>query len=204
MISYIEGKILKINSDSIVVLTNAGIGFNVYVPQSVFREVSSVGHDIYLYTYFQVKEDGMALFGFLDEEELDLFNRLITVSGVGPKLGISLLSALPVSDLIMAIVSGDAKTISTAPGVGKKMAEKIIVELKDKVEDSGNSGSFGIGDLASSSVDSDNIESLCREAVEALTSLGFSRTEAMKAVKLVPKEDGVTSEYIISKALQIL
>lgn len=204
MISYIEGKILKINSDSIVVLTNAGIGFNVYVPQSVFREVSSVGHDIYLYTYFQVKEDGMALFGFLDEEELDLFNRLITVSGVGPKLGISLLSALPVSDLIMAIVSGDAKTISTAPGVGKKMAEKIIVELKDKVEDSGSSGSFEIGDLASSSVDSDNIESLCREAVEALTSLGFSRTEAMKAVKLVPKEDGVTSEYIISKALQIL
>ncbi|MCQ2537715.1 MAG: Holliday junction branch migration protein RuvA [Lachnospiraceae bacterium] len=202
MISYIEGKILKINSDSIIVLTNAGIGFTVYVPRSVFREVNAIGHDIYLYTYFQVKEDGMALFGFLDEEELELFNRLITVSGVGPKLGIALLSTLSVSDLVMAIISGDAKTISTAPGVGKKMAEKIIVELKDKVEEASEGNSFSdTGNVAAGDKD---IESIRQEAIDALAALGFSRTEAMKAVKLVPIDDHATSEYIISKALQVL
>ncbi len=204
MISYIEGKILKINSDSVVVLTNAGIGFNVFVPQSVFREISTVGHEIYLYTYFQVKEDGMALYGFFDEEELDLFNRLITVSGVGPKLAISILSALSVEDLCMAIVSEDAKTISTAPGVGKKMAEKIIVELKDKLEKESSGREVLSSAFTSDDDNKAEYEKACNEAVEALTSLGFSRTEAMKAVKLVPVYDDITSEYLITKALQVL
>ncbi len=204
MISYIEGKILKINSDSVIVLTNAGIGFTVYVPQSVFREIGSVGHEIYLYTYFQVKEDGMALYGFFDEEELDFFNHLITVSGVGPKLAISVLSALSVEDLCMAILSDDAKTIATAPGVGKKMAEKIIVELKDKLEKESSGRDIKISSFTQDETERADYENACNEAVEALTALGFSRTEALKAVKLVPASDDITSEYLISKALQVL
>ncbi len=192
MISYIEGTIIKIDHDSLIVLTGGGIGFRVFVPISVFREVSSVGHEIYLYTYLQVKEDGMSLFGFLDESELEVFKKLITVSGVGPKLAMAIMSALSVQDLTYAVISGDAKTIATAQGVGKKMAEKIIVELKD---------SFS-GDFSVEQNDAGGYESIQAEAVEALSALGYSASEAMRAVRTVKITDDMSVEDVVRLSLK--
>ncbi len=193
MISYIEGTIIKIDRDSLIVLTGGGIGFRVFVPISVFREVSSVGHEIYLYTYLQVKEDGMSLFGFLDESELEVFKKLITVSGVGPKLAMAIMSALSVQDLTYAVIAGDAKTIATAQGVGKKMAEKIIVELKD---------SFSGETMVEQNDGGSGYENVQTEAVEALSALGYSASEAMRAVRAVKITDEMSVEDVVRSALK--
>lgn len=199
MIEYIEGTIIKIHSDSIVVLTAAGIGFNVFVTRNVFKEVNTIGHEIYLNTYMQVKEDGMTLYGFLDDAELDMFKSLISVSGVGPKYAISILSTLTVSDLAFAIISEDIKTISTAQGVGKKLAEKIIVELKDKIDTSAYSSDDSFDDAVQGYESGDD---MLKDAAEALTSLGYSATQSYKAVRKVPADAYDNIEDLIKQALK--
>ena len=203
MISYIEGRVIKIYEDSLVVLTEAGIGFRVFVPRQVLREVNSIGHEIYLNTYFQVKEDQMALYGFLEDSELDCFNALLNVSGVGPKLAMAVLSTLSVEDISFAIISGDAKTISTAPGVGRKMAEKIIVELKDSFEKRMERRTEAtLPDTERFEGARDEYEAMCLEAAQALTALGASMTDALKSVRSVPVTEDMTSDYLIREALK--
>lgn len=201
MIEYIEGKIIKIYNDALTVLTPSGIGFHVQVPSSVLREAGTIGHDIYLNTYMQVREDGMFLYGFLDDNELDMFKRLITVNGVGPKAAISILSILTPSDIVFAILSGDTKTLSMAQGVGKKVAEKIVLFLKDSVAE--------LSDTYSGNFDGDNkkestpeAEDLRLEAANALNSLGYSLTEAMKVIKNIEITEETTLEDIIKLALK--
>ncbi len=198
MISYIEGTVIKIHNDAIDVLTASGIGFHVFVPRTVFKEVTGIGREIYLYTYLQVKEDGLSLFGFFEENELNCFKKLISVNSVGPKLAIAILSQMTVTDVHFAVISGDVKTITAAPGVGKKLAEKIIVELKDDF--SRESLNDDYNDLPETAVNNDT--DLYGEAAEALTSLGYSLSEAMKAVRQVPIQEDTDLEDLIKEALK--
>ena len=131
MISYITGSLEYIGNGDIIVETG-GIGYRVYISSSVMAKLPRLRERVKVYTYMSVKEDGISLFGFNKMEELELFNKLITVNGVGPKAAISLMGALSYGDIIMAVVSEDAAALSKAPGLGKKTAQKIILELKDK------------------------------------------------------------------------
>jgi Holliday junction DNA helicase RuvA len=199
MIAYVEGRIARLYDDSLVVVTASGIGFQVYVPATVLREAGGVGSEIFLNTYMQVREDGMFLFGFIEENELEMFKELISVSGVGPKVALALLSALSPEDIIVAILSGDAKTLSTAQGVGKKVAEKIILFLKDKAE----KYSEGMGtEEAFEGGNNHSSRDVIMEAAQALNALGFSMTEAMKTVNSVKADENATAEEIIKLALK--
>lgn len=131
MIGFIKGTIEDIEEDRAVVDCN-GIGYNIFMPSSVLSNIS-IGATVKIYTYLAVREDAMNLFGFLGKQDLDIFKKLITVSGIGPKGGLSIMSVMTADEVRMAIITGDHKAISKAPGVGAKTAMKVIVELKDKV-----------------------------------------------------------------------
>ncbi len=199
MIAYLEGRISRIYEDSLVVVTAAGIGFQVYTSSDVIRRAKGIGSEIFLNTYMQVREDGMFLFGFTEERELDIFKQLISVSGVGPKVGLGLLSTFSPDDLIMAILSGDAKTLSKAPGVGKKVAERIILDLRDKM-DRYSSGYDDEVDIVKPQ--NSGRKDVIMEAAEALNALGFSMTEAMKKLNSVDAPEDATAEVLIKLALK--
>lgn len=133
MISYIKGKLSEVLDESIIVETG-GIGFEIRVPVSVLEEMPAEGEDIKIYTYFYVREDAMQLFGFLEREDMLIFEQLLGVSGIGPKGAIAILSIMSGEDLQFAVLADDAKTIARAPGVGLKTAQKLILELKDKMK----------------------------------------------------------------------
>ncbi len=177
MISYIKGIIEEVEEDK-VIIDNNGIGYGIFMPQSSL-ELIGPGEELKIYTYLNVKEDAMQLYGFLSKEELNLFKKLIGVSGVGPKGGLSIITACPGDSLQTAIISGDAKAISKAQGIGAKTAQRIIIELKDKIDLEEviftNSGEA----VADTGVKSD--------AIEALIALGYSRTSAFNAVNKVDK-----------------
>ncbi len=200
MISYIEGTVIKIHTDAVDVLTAAGIGFHVFVPRSVFKEITGINKEIYLYTYMQVKEDGMSLYGFFEDNELNTFKKLISVSGVGPKMAMAVLSQMTVTDLHFAVISADIKTITATPGVGKKLAEKIIVELKDDFGRETTNQDFGDEADRGAGVNTD----LYNEAAEALGALGYSLSEAMKTVRQVTLTEDTTVEDLIKEALKRL
>ena len=132
VISYIRGPLEEKREDSVVV--EAGnIGYRIFIPSSVLGELPGLGEEVKIYTYFSVREDGMSLFGFLSRQDLEMFRQLIGVNGVGPKSALGILSALKPDVLRLAVISGDAKAISKAPGVGAKTAQRIILDLKDKI-----------------------------------------------------------------------
>ena len=133
MYAYISGKLEGVAEDA-VIIDNHGIGYQILVPSSTLDRLPSVGGEVKVYTYLQVREDAMVLFGFLTKEELELFKRLITVTGIGPKGALAILSTLSVDDLRFAILSGDAKAIAAAPGIGVKTAQRVILDLKDRMD----------------------------------------------------------------------
>ena len=133
MISYISGVVEEIEKDKVVV-DNNGIGYGIFASHSTLEQIG-IGEQVKIYTYFSVREDAMQLYGFLSRQELQLFKLLIGVSGVGPKGGLAILSTCPGDSLSMAVLADDAKAISKAPGIGAKTAQKIIIELKDKIDD---------------------------------------------------------------------
>ncbi len=192
MIAYVNG-ILEYIEEGLCVVDVNGIGMNVYISGSTMDRMPGIGEAVKLYTYTNVKEDAFTLFGFLSRDELSLFKMLITVNGIGPKGGLSILSVMTPDDLRFAIMAGDAGSISKAPGIGKKTAERITLELRDKIkmaEDDMLKGSGGItmDDLsgeASSSRD---------EAVAALVALGYNSAAAMKAVRKVIAENEEASQ----------
>lgn len=193
MISYIIGAVDSIESDR-VIIENNGIGYNIFMPGTSL-EMIGIGEKIKIYTYFSVREDAMQLFGFLSKEELELFKKLISVSGVGPKGGLAILSACPGDTLQMAIISGDAKAISKAQGIGAKTAQRIIIELKDKID---------INDIISvDAAEAVNTNSAVQsDVVEALLALGYSRTDALNAVKKVDISDDTDVEIALKAALK--
>lgn len=201
MISYVRGELVAMEKDKIIVDVN-GVGYGIFMPEASMGLLPQVGNEVKIHTYLNVREDAMQLFGFLTRDDLEVFKLLIGVSGIGPKGGLSILSKLTADDLRFAVLSGDAKAISAAPGIGKKTAEKVIIELKDKLdlddmlhksEDTG--GVSASTDTGASAVQS--------EAVQALVALGYGSTESLKAVKKVNLENA-TVEEVLKQALKNL
>ena len=188
MISYISG-IYAGHSTDAVVIECGGIGFCIRVPETVLNRLPAKNSEFKLYTYLHVKEDAMQLYGFISKEEQEMFELLIGVSGIGPKGALGILSALSMDTLRFAIYAQDAKTIAKAPGIGIKTAQKMILELKDKIS------------LAAGAVDSKTNANRA-EAIEALTALGFSASEAVKAVSGVKDIETLSTEAIIKAALK--
>ena len=188
MIATIEG-ILEYRGNDYVIINVGGIGFRVYVSGSTFSQLGTVKGKVSLYTHLHVREDNISLYGFASNEELALFRNLISVSGVGSKVALTLLSALNPEQVVMAIASGDIDLISKAPGIGKKMAGRLIVELKGKLEKEWTETALP---LAPESAD----------VIAALTGLGYSLTEATKAISKLPDSEGLSLEEKIKLALQ--
>ncbi|MBQ9642404.1 MAG: Holliday junction branch migration protein RuvA [Lachnospiraceae bacterium] len=206
MISFLQGTIEEI-TDSAVIIGVGGIGFQVQISSETTQRLSSMGRgaEVRIYTYTYLREDMIALFGFLSRDELELFQRLITVSGIGPKGGLSLLSAFSADDLRFAILSGDVKTISRAPGIGKKTAERLVIELRDKVSMSDSDNHQDLASYASAGVGMADAEGSAEaEAIEALTALGYARMDAAKAVRKAAAEAGGDTEAILKAALKYM
>ena len=199
MIYSIRGILLEYTEDGIVVEAD-GVGYHLIVPTSVMSELPPAGEEVRLYTYFQVAEDMQKLYGFRTREERETFLQLIKVSGVGPRLAVSVLSAISVEELRIAVITGDVKTIAKAPGMGKKTAEKVILELKDKFDAVQVVSAIG----AQKSSEPVVVTDAFTEAVAALQSLGYSSSEALKAVRAVPAEDDWTVDQILQAAFQKL
>lgn len=197
MISYIKG-ILEDMLPGMVVVDNHGIGYQMMVPMRG-ESFPKIGQEIKIYTHMHVREDDVSLFGFLSKEEKEAFELLIGVNGIGPKVGLSVLSTLSVYELKMAVISEDVKTISKTPGLGPKGAKKLILELKDKLsfeeleED-------GVGaEIFDTSADSSDSVMI---TIEGLVSLGYSKSEAAIAVNKVEDAKDLTPEELLKKALK--
>lgn len=198
MIAYLRGRVLSITPETAIVETN-GIGFETYCSGGAFKKIT-VGEVVELYTYMQMKEDGVTLFAFGSPREKELFLKLISVDGVGPKMGISILVGLSVDELTEAIFAGDTKRLSTVKGLGKKTAEKIILALHGKI--SALEILNADGEMKAQVSTQVKLPKEAEEAVSALTGLGFTKSESAQAVKKAMDEGAKTTEEIIRKALQ--
>lgn len=201
MISYIRGPLIEIEEDTIVVEA-AGVGYNIKVPMSVLDELPGMGKEVRIYTYLQVREDAMSLFGFMTRQDLKMFKQLLGVNGIGPKGALGLLSAMRPDDLRLAIISGDVKAISRAPGIGLKTAQRVILDLKDRisVEEVMPVFAGGLEEREKGSTLAD----AGKEAVDALVALGYSGMEAAKAVRQVEITEGMTAEEVLKASLKHL
>ncbi len=200
MYAYLKGELEDITEDGIVVEVN-GIGYNVRIPKEVVSLLPPLHYKVQIYTYTSVREDAMQLYGFLTARDLDLFKKLITVNGIGPKVAQGILSVMDADTLSFAIMAGDAKMISKAPGVGAKSAERIILDLKDKISIDSDLQAFGKEDKKSSNEVKDFVKN---EAVEALVALGYTQFEAAKAVSKVERSDDDTVENVLKAAFKYL
>ena len=200
MYAYIKGELAEINTDHIVIEAG-GIGYQVFISLQTFDYLPSVGDNLKIYTYLYLREDAMILYGFLTKDDLELFKLLISVSGIGPKGGLAILSTLEADDLRFAILSGDAKAISKAPGVGGKTAQRVILELKDKLslEDAFEAKTEHVQKNAAAAGGS-----VKNDAVMALTALGYSSTESLKAVSAVEITEDMDVEEVLKAALKHL
>ncbi|MBR4831652.1 MAG: Holliday junction branch migration protein RuvA [Butyrivibrio sp.] len=202
MIAYVNGILENLEEGNAVIDVN-GFGVNVNISGSTMDRMPGIGEMVKLYTYTNVKEDAFNLFGFLSRDELNLFKMLITVSGIGPKGGLAVLSVLSPDDLRFAIISGDSASIAKAPGVGKKTAERITLELRDKIKMSeddmlGSSRGVAADDLSGEAASARD------EAVAALVALGYNSSDAMKAVRKVisSNDEAIDAEVLLKLALK--
>ena len=193
MIGYIKGKILQ-SSEGTVLIENNGIGYEVICSNSVYVKLIN-NKEGEIYTYMAVREDGISLYGFENLEEKSMFLKLITVSGVGPKMGITILSSMNLSSLALAIATSDVKTLSKVKGCGKKTAERIILELREKIS------SLDVDTPTTDTPTLSKIE-VDEDAVIALMSLGFTRSESIKGVERAISEGAKSIEQIIAFAIK--
>ena len=198
MYAYIKGQLVAKKTDRVVVETG-GIGYNIFYPVGRIQMLPALGNEVKIYTYTSVREDALQLYGFGSEEELELYKQLLAVSGIGPKVALSLLSTLTPGEIRVAILSGDTKTLCNAPGFGKKNAERLIVELKSKV-----SAEDMLTVLPHSEEDIAMEDGVMAETVQALTALGYPVKDARAAVMKASK-DGVTdTEAMLKTALRYM
>jgi len=197
MYEYIKGIFVGINKDY-VVIDNNGIGYKIYTSGSTMAKMPKTNESVLLYIKQIVREDFVGLYGFLTKDEIDMFSLVISTNGVGAKAGLSLLSICSVSSLKYAIVSGDEKTIVRAPGIGKKIAQRIILELREKIHIEQTEVN-NLLQLSGSNLAEDR---KLIEVLGALMSLGYSEKEAEKALKAINKEQSL--ENIIKDCLKYL
>lgn len=200
MFSYIKGELAEINIGNIVIDVG-GIGYLIHIPSLMLEQLPPIGSEIKVHTYFQMREDAAVLYGFWDKDDLEMFRLLIGVGGIGPKGGLAILSALSADDLRFAILSGDAKAISKAPGIGAKTAQRVILELKDKIDFEDAFEKKSEHAAGSQKLPADGTAQLRNDAVLALVALGYSQTESLKAVTKVNVTEGMDVEAILKGAL---
>ncbi|NLB42228.1 MAG: Holliday junction branch migration protein RuvA [Clostridiales bacterium] len=194
MYAYISGMLEELESQNVVIEAN-GVGYRIFVPGSILQRLPSLGEKTKLYTYLNIREDAQELYGFLEKEEKQFFEKLITVTGIGPKVALGMLSIHSVQQLAIAIATGDRQTLCRAPGIGKKTAERIILELQDKID----KDSIQLPD--SNSPISNRWTNERMEALEALQTLGYSAAEGERALAGLEEKD---SSSLIRMALKNL
>lgn len=206
MIAFIEGTLVKKTVSTVVVSTASGLGYELFVPVNDIQQLPANGSKVLLHTYLQVKEDGVALFGFLSEEALQIFKLLITVNGIGPKGAIGILSGITLDDLRFAVLAEDTKTIAKIPGIGPKTAGKLVLELKDKfkMEDAIEAKLIHGGAAAGNGTADSQAAAMRDEAAQALAALGYSMTEAVKVLRNVEIIDTTTVEELLKYGLKNL
>ncbi|MCR5650530.1 MAG: Holliday junction branch migration protein RuvA [Lachnospiraceae bacterium] len=203
MIGFLRGIVAGIKENTLL-LDVSGVGFEINVGSSPFISGISMGDEVTVHTYMSVREDDISLYGFATADELSLFKLLITVSGIGPKGAVQIISAMGADDLRFAILTGDAKSIARAPGIGQKTAQKAILELKDKI---GDGSSKETGENVSAGTGQSGPLDERSEAAEALIALGYSRTESYRAVKeaeALLKDESADANKLLKNALKFL
>jgi Holliday junction DNA helicase, RuvA subunit len=201
MIAFIEGELAEKCPDGIVV-DCGGVGYYIGVPVSLIGALPQVGSRVKIHTYLHVREDAMQLYGFASKKDLELFKLLINVSGIGPKGALSILGSMTPEQLRMAIVANDAKIIAKSPGIGAKTAQKIILELSDKVNiedmiDVADTPAFAAGDGARNT-----LSGVAADVMLALVSLGYSNSQALAAVSAVSEADATDESTMLKAALK--
>ncbi len=202
MIAYVNGVIEDLAEDN-VVIDIGGLGYNVKISADTASRLPGIGECVKLYTYTCVREDAFLLYGFLSRNDLDIFKKCITVNGIGPKGALAILSVMDADALRYAIISGDTKAISKAPGIGAKTAERLILDLKDKVkiDDSMINREIALTAKGNASMASNP---QIQEAVEALVSLGYGQAESLKAVNAVENAETMDASRLLKAALKKL
>lgn len=198
MYSYIKGRLMELGEDLIVVEAG-GIGYNIYTTAQTFQYLPSMGEEIKVYTYLNVREDAMLLYGFLTKDDLRVFKLLIGVNGIGPKGALAILSVMTTDDLRFAVLGDDVKALSKAPGIGAKTAQRLILELKDKLHledvfEERLEQTQAVGESAAKGVKND--------AVQALVALGYSSSEALKAINGIEINEQTDVEELLKAALK--
>lgn len=201
MIAFLKGEIADMTEGSVVLDVN-GVGYEVLVPGQLLSMLGGIGRSVKLYTYMQVREDAVVLFGFLTKDDLGMFRMLTGVSGVGPKAGLNILSSLGTDELRFAILADDAKKIAKTPGIGAKTAQKIILELKDRLDLEDAFEKKFASDQSLSGAEAVSGSKVVQDAVEALVALGYGSTEALKTVRAVNPTEDMDVEDILKEALK--
>lgn len=198
MYSYIKGELVEIQPESIVV--EAGqIGYDIRMPANMVGRLGGIGQSVKVYTYLHVKEDLMELYGFLSRDDLQVFRLLLGVNGIGPKGALAILAALTPDDLRIAVLGEDAKAIAKAPGIGSKTAQRVILELKDRLS---LIPAAGNASPAAQAISQDSSSAVKAEAVQALVALGYSSTEAWKSVGKIELAPEMTVEELLKLCLK--
>ena len=202
MIGFLRGQIAAV-SESLLLLDVNGVGYEIVISAGTAQKLPGIGKELKVFTHLAVREDAMTLYGFLTADDLTIFKLLIGVSGIGPKGAQSILSALSPDDLRFAILSGDAKAIAKSPGIGAKTAQRIIIDLKDKlsIEETIEHAISGGDDSGDLSFDSSEAKD---EAVQALVALGYSSTDAFKAVRSADDGSGMDANALLKAALKFI
>lgn len=182
MISFLRGKVAGTGAEH-VVIDIGGVGYKVYVPTSILGFLADGNDDITVYTYMHVREDALQLFGFLNEGDREVFEMLLQVSGIGPKVGLAILSAMPAAAFIRGVIQEQVHVLTQCPGVGKKVAQRVIIELKDKLEKVKIGGDPEISGLDVKTSDA------AGDALQALIALGYNPSEAKKALGKIPNRE---------------
>ena len=199
MINFINGKLKEILENRIVVETS-GIGYDIFFPASNFKNLPVIDDDIKVFTYMHVKEDEMSLYGFLTREDKEMFLKLLTVNGVGPKGALSIISTLGFSTLMKAISNDDSKLIASVQGIGSKTASKICIELGDKVRKMNFEGKLDI--IKTNNELSSKVDAIKDEAVEALVKLGYKENKARELISTLTLSGDETASDILKLALK--
>ena len=200
MYSYIKGELVEIIGEDLIVVENNRIGYNIRIPSLVLDYLPGIGSEVKIYTYLYVREEAYMLYGFLTRDDLEVFKLLIGVSGIGPRGALAILSVMSTDDLKFAVLAEDSKAIAKAPGVGNKTAQRVIIELKDKLslEDAFESKLAHRGEEPVRSA----VNSKKNEAVESLVSLGYTSSEALKVLGGIAVTEESSVEEILKEALK--
>lgn len=199
MITFLEGQVVSVSEKRLVLDVNH-VGFQVQISARDSVNMPPEGETVRIYTYMSVREDAISLFGFLSEDDLEIYKLLITVSGIGPKGGLGILSAMSADDLRLAVLADDAKSIAKAPGIGTKTAQKLILELKDKIDPNEMLEKMR-SDKADTSANT-QFEANKEEAIQVLTALGYSRSEVLGLVRRANLTEDMDSDQILTAALK--